>query len=391
MARALCRVKMGQAPGDRILPRGAGHFVDHGLHDEGRVCISYGTPPEHRNGNVRVARPQAHRQTIGVFHHALGHRAVDALLHQEGLERGALDDGLPDDDVVPREDVALVIECGIDPVQMGRPVIAALDVILATPHDLERPGRRTRPLLPGLGNGRTFAQIVGCGHGAASEAPACRQRDELDLRGFEAQRLGANLATIDFTKTFSLGELIDLGERRNPQTEIAWERAKQQAAQLGIARATLYPFLTSAIVGGTNNAQILLGPRFAAQDIQSVQPVISLYYTVFDFGRRKNTIDAAKFNSFSSDFSFNDVHERVIFDVTASYYQLLGAKGEVEAAGASLKNAQTVQDAVEARLTNGLATLPDALEARSASAQAVYELERAKGVERVARHASRKP
>ncbi|MGB2629008.1 MAG: TolC family protein [Candidatus Acidiferrum sp.] len=193
----------------------------------------------------------------------------------------------------------------------------------------------------------------------------------------------ANLATIDFTKTFSLGELIDLGERRNPQTQIAWERAKQQAAQLGIARAALYPFLTSAIVGGTSNAQILLGPAFAAQDIQTVQPLISLYYTVFDFGRRKDTIDAGKFNTFSSDFSFNDVHERVIFDVTASYYQLLGAKGEVEAAEASLENAQTVQDAVEARLKNGLATLPDALEARSASAQAVYELERARGVERV--------
>jgi outer membrane protein TolC len=43
-----------------------------------------------------------------------------------------------------------------------------------------------------------------------------------------------------------------------------------------------------------------------------------------------------------------------------------------------------VQEAVEARLKNGLATLPDALEARSATAQAQYELERARGVERVA-------
>ncbi|HTZ32850.1 MAG TPA: TolC family protein [Methylomirabilota bacterium] len=193
----------------------------------------------------------------------------------------------------------------------------------------------------------------------------------------------SNLATVDFTKTYSLSELIDLGERRNPQTQIAWDRAKQQAAQLGIARATLFPFLTSAIVGGTSNAQILLGPAFAGQDIQSVQPLLALYYTVFDFGRRKDMIDAAKFNTFSSNFSFNDVHQRVIFDVTASYYQLLGAKGEVEAAEASLKNAQTVQDAVEARLKNGLATLPDALEARSGTAQSLYELERARGVERV--------
>lgn len=189
---------------------------------------------------------------------------------------------------------------------------------------------------------------------------------------------------VDFHKIYSLSELIDLAERRNPNTQIAWERAKQQAAQLGIARASLYPFLTSEVVAGTSNAQILVGPSFVEQEVNNVEPVLSLYYTVFDFGRRKERIDAAKFNSFSTNFAFNDIHQRVIFEVTASYYQLLGAKGEVEAAQASLTNAQTVEEAVQARLKNGLATLPDALEARSASAQATYELERARGFERVA-------
>ena len=194
----------------------------------------------------------------------------------------------------------------------------------------------------------------------------------------------ANLGTVDFHKTYSLSELIDLGERRNPSTQVAWNRAKQFAAQLGIARAALYPFLTSEVVGGTTNAQILVGPEFVGQDVASVQPVLELYYTVFDFGRRKGNIEASKFRSFSSNFAFNDVHQQVIFAVTAAYYQLLGAKGEVEAAEASLKNAQTVQEAVEARLKNGLATRPDVLEARSATAQAQYELEQARGVERVA-------
>ena len=194
----------------------------------------------------------------------------------------------------------------------------------------------------------------------------------------------ANLATVDFQKTYTLSELIDLGERRNPSTQVAWNRAKQFAAQLGIARAALYPFLSSEVVGGTNNAQILVGPSFVGQDVASVTPLLSLYYTVFDFGRRKENIDASKFRSFSSNFAFNDVHQQVMFEVTAAYYQLLGAKGEVEAEEASLKNAQTVQEAVEARLKNGLATLPDVLEARSATAQAQYELEQARGVERVA-------
>jgi len=148
--------------------------------------------------------------------------------------------------------------------------------------------------------------------------------------------------------------------------------------------ATLYPFLTGEVVGGTSNAQILVGPAFVGQDVASLQPLLELYYNIFDFGRRTENIDAAKFRSFASNFGFNDVHQQVIFEVTAAYYQLLGAKGELEAEEASLKNAQTVQEAVEARLKNGLATLPDVLEARSATAQAQYELEQARGIERVA-------
>ena len=48
-------------------------------------------------------------------------------------------------------------------------------------------------------------------------------------------------------------------------------------------------------------------------------------------------------------------------------------------------NAQTVQQAAEERLRNGLATLPDVLEARSATAQAQYDLQAVLGAERIAR------
>jgi outer membrane protein len=44
-------------------------------------------------------------------------------------------------------------------------------------------------------------------------------------------------------------------------------------------------------------------------------------------------------------------------------------------------NAQNVQQAAEERLRNGLATLPDVLEARSATAQAKYDLQAVLGAE----------
>jgi len=64
---------------------------------------------------------------------------------------------------------------------------------------------------------------------------------------------------------------------------------------------------------------------------------------------------------------------------------VLNASGQEEAAQASLANAQAVQRSAEDRLNNGLATLPDVLEARSATAQAEYELQAVLGAEEIAR------
>src|SRR6202034_2775510 len=83
-------------------------------------------------------------------------------------------------------------------------------------------------------------------------------------------------------------------------------------------------------------------------------------------------------------FLFNDTHRKVIFQVMAAYYRVLNSKGQEDAQEANLKNAQTVQDAAEARLHEGLAALPDVLEARSATAQADYDLQAAIGATEIA-------
>jgi outer membrane protein len=63
----------------------------------------------------------------------------------------------------------------------------------------------------------------------------------------------------------------------------------------------------------------------------------------------------------------------------------LNSMGQEDAARASLSNAQAVQQAAEERLAHGLATLPDVLEARSATAQAEYDLQAIVGAEQIAR------
>src|SRR5258705_247080 len=188
----------------------------------------------------------------------------------------------------------------------------------------------------------------------------------------------------DPTKTYSLAELIDLAQRHNPDTRVAWEHARAQAAALGVARSELYPTLAAAALARANRSDILVENTFVRQQIRSAALTFDLTYMVFDFGGRAARIDTARAETLAANFTFNDTHRKIIYQVSAAYYRLLDASGQEDAARASLANAQAVQRAAEERLQNGLATLPDVLEARSAAAQADYELQAALGGREIA-------
>ena len=107
-------------------------------------------------------------------------------------------------------------------------------------------------------------------------------------------------------------------------------------------------------------------------------------YIIFDFSQRSQEISFRKDDLLAANFQFNDKHRTIIFQVMEAYYRLLDSEGQEDAAEANLKNAETVRQASEARLQNGLATLPDVLEARSAAAQAEYDLQAVIGATEIA-------
>ncbi len=199
------------------------------------------------------------------------------------------------------------------------------------------------------------------------------------------RQIHAPVPPIEPNKIYSLAELIDLAEAHNPETRVAWEGARVQAAALGIARSELFPTLAAVALAGADRDEAALGARFYRQTIASFQLTLDLNYTIFDFGARRGRINAESARLLASNFGFNDVHRLLLYEVSQAYYRLLNAAGQEEAAGASLVNAQAVQQAAEERLRNGLATLPDVLEARSATAQAQYDLQAVLGAEEIAR------
>jgi outer membrane protein len=235
----------------------------------------------------------------------------------------------------------------------------------------------------------TLATLLSTGKGRSQSVPSEPVSPWHSAQESSFQRDARQVLPTEFTvnagKTYSLAELLDLAEAHNPETRLAWERARSRGDALGVARSELYPLVTALALSQTTRQEAYFTARYYRQTLQAFDLALDLNYTIFDFGARRGRIDAAKAELLGSDFAFNDVHRRLIYQVEAAYYELLNALGQEAAARATLANAEAVQQAAEASLNNGLATLPDVLEARSATAQADYDLQAALGTEDTAR------
>jgi outer membrane protein len=209
-----------------------------------------------------------------------------------------------------------------------------------------------------------------------------------DCAARETPREGT--AVLDPVHPYTLAELIDVAEHHNPSTRTIWERAKQKARELGLAKSAYYPELEGLAVFGdhrsVNPFPEPLAPRgYVLVEVPTVEPEVTLQYLIFDFGKREGSVDLAKAEKLAAGADFIQVNQALAFRVASAYYQLMTAQERLQAAQDTLQTAQTTQDAAEDRLNNGLATLPDVLQARAETAQAAFDEASADGDEKVAR------
>jgi outer membrane protein TolC len=190
-------------------------------------------------------------------------------------------------------------------------------------------------------------------------------------------------ASIDGRHVYTLGELIDIAESNSPTTRAAWNRAKVNAAAVGIAKSALYPTVIATAAGRTYLNPQLFYQNFVVQDIGDFDTAIHVAYTLVDFGARRFEITAAQARLIAANLSFNNEHLILIRRVSVAYFGLLNAKGLRKAAEVSLNDAKVTQKAAEDRRESGFATVPEVLEAKAAAAKAVYDLKSAIGAEQV--------
>jgi outer membrane protein TolC len=179
---------------------------------------------------------------------------------------------------------------------------------------------------------------------------------------------------------YTLPQLTDIALTHNPSTQVSWGQVKQAAATVGINQSAYWPQLNAALEASypqdncddnDDNCKSFNQTQFT--------PSLNLNYLLLDFGTRANQVKNAHYLYTAANFTQNETVQQVILQVSQAYYQLLGQQALVTANQISLKEAQASLKAADAMHKQGLETIGDVYQAKSALAQAQLALEQSQG------------
>jgi len=201
-----------------------------------------------------------------------------------------------------------------------------------------------------------------------------------DLRDYTRVLKSAEAPLVDASTRYALPALIDLAQRTNPETRVAWEAARRAALAVGLVESEYFPVLAISALGGYHSVGVsiprnLVSDGFFRFELAKAVPALNLRWLLLDFGRRGNARDAAKEQLMAANLGFNRKHQQVAFGVQRAFYGLTSVRARIAVAESSLDAARAVQEATEKRLQGGLATRPELALARQQTAQALFELE----------------
>ena len=192
----------------------------------------------------------------------------------------------------------------------------------------------------------------------------------------------------EYTKpgaTLSLGQLVDVALRNNPQTREAWHVARAAAAEVGTKRAQYFPYV-DALGTLERQKQSAVGGQFTYLQT-TYGPAIAATWLLFDFGAREADVQETTRFLYAADWSHNAAIQNVVLDVARAYYGYLNSKAQVVARRASLDEARRNLEAAEERHRAGVATIADVLQAKTSASQAELDLQEVEGQVQIIRGA----
>ena len=176
------------------------------------------------------------------------------------------------------------------------------------------------------------------------------------------------LSVAEQAQIWTLPQLTAYALAHNPQTAAAWDGLRAQAASLGMAESAWLPSLS--LNTNLSRRQAASTAGFTVPARNSVNPNLTLSYTLWDFGLRVAKVDAARAQEWVAGFTQNQSIQGVAFSVAQAYYQLLGNQSLLLADEKTVAENQKNLEAAEVLHRAGQATIGALYQARAAMAQA---------------------
>ena len=204
----------------------------------------------------------------------------------------------------------------------------------------------------------------------------------LDVFGVEAQvpetsaggEAGEHICTFaSLDQPLMLAEAVERALCNNPKSRQAWTRIRVEAAGVGVARAAYLPTLTASWQGlrrhsaTTVEQQVQLDSDTRAS---AMSQSLSLNWLLYDFGARGAALDSAQALLMAARAGHEAALLSVFLELAQAYHAAQYAQGALLAAQEAERIARESHVVAQTRVQRGLAPISDALQARTAWAQA---------------------
>lgn len=187
----------------------------------------------------------------------------------------------------------------------------------------------------------------------------------LDALPEAAPRATAAAGTLRFD---SLAALTSHALTHRAESRATWLSIQAEAARLDAATALTWPTLSGQF--NFTRSQALASTGASVPVLNRYGPSLSLGWVLYDFGARAAGIEAQRYQLIASLLNNNRQIQDIIVEVETGWFALVAARGLRVALDEQVLALQTSLQAVEARLTGGLASRADLLRARALLAEA---------------------
>jgi outer membrane protein TolC len=181
----------------------------------------------------------------------------------------------------------------------------------------------------------------------------------------------------------SLQDVINLGLCRNPQTAAAYASLRSSHFSKNAGYANYLPSVSASVSANKNFAQ---SSDTLNKDYDwHYGASISASYLIFDFGKRTADMNQMIATYRAAGFDYDETIQNFVYGLIGSYYELLNADADVEAATAALNVAQTAKDTADKKFKAGAVAKADVYKAETTLASSQLSLERAKNNREIAK------